>query len=203
MRNLKQEKDSLRETLKSLRKQNVSLIGQKEVFSTSFEATLDKILFPFMKQGVFLYYPLQGEPLIDSFVGYCQKREGQLFLPRLKEDHTLEIVSWSGHKGELAKSNIKGLWQPEESIPSIPICRAPKVWLVPGLGFDQRGGRLGFGAGFYDRLIRSARDFSNDFLVLGVCYSWQIVESISVEAHDQLMDGLIVDWQTLNPCFGQ
>ncbi len=65
-----------------------------------------------------------------------------------------------------------------------------KVWiapsridlvLVPGLVFDRRGGRIGFGAGHYDRLLprlgpRAVR--------VGVACPWQVLKRVPVDPHD-------------------
>ena len=61
--------------------------------------------------------------------------------------------------------------------------------LVPGLAFDRRGGRLGRGGGFYDRLL--ARRESA--FVLGVCFACQIVEEVPGEEHDVKVDAVLTE----------
>ena len=53
--------------------------------------------------------------------------------------------------------------------------------VVPGVAFDRRGGRLGHGRGYYDRLLRRLRV---DAFKVGVAFECQLVDSIPVEAHD-------------------
>ncbi|MDO5582253.1 MAG: 5-formyltetrahydrofolate cyclo-ligase [Planctomycetia bacterium] len=57
--------------------------------------------------------------------------------------------------------------------------------LVPGLAFDPSGGRLGRGAGFYDRFLQKTRE---DVLLAGLAFDEQIVDSVPCEPHDRLMD---------------
>jgi 5-formyltetrahydrofolate cyclo-ligase len=66
--------------------------------------------------------------------------------------------------------------------------------LVPGLAFSQDRHRLGRGGGFFDRLLggRAAQAFK-----LGVCFSFQIVESVPTEAHDIIMDAIVTESATL------
>ncbi len=67
------------------------------------------------------------------------------------------------------------------------------VILVPGIGFDGIGGRLGRGGGFYDRFLTKARPP----IVIGVCFDEQIVESVPREPHDQLMTAVVTPTNVL------
>lgn len=58
--------------------------------------------------------------------------------------------------------------------------------LVPGLGFDREGHRLGRGRGFYDRMLSSRRGTA-----CGVAMDWQILPAIPVEPHDQHVDCIV------------
>jgi len=62
--------------------------------------------------------------------------------------------------------------------------------IVPGVAFDGHGGRLGNGAGYYDRLLRSVRA---DTVLVGVCYESQLLDRIAMEAHDVAMDFVITE----------
>ena len=55
------------------------------------------------------------------------------------------------------------------------------VWIVPGLAFTIMGDRLGYGGGWYDRLLSGA---APDATVLGVAYPFQVVDSLPLEPHD-------------------
>jgi 5-formyltetrahydrofolate cyclo-ligase len=62
--------------------------------------------------------------------------------------------------------------------------------LVPGLAFDRRGHRLGYGHGYYDRLLNliSPKCFS-----IGIGYSFQIVEKIPDAQHDIPLKALLTE----------
>ncbi|MGZ8182515.1 MAG: 5-formyltetrahydrofolate cyclo-ligase [Methylobacter sp.] len=62
--------------------------------------------------------------------------------------------------------------------------------LVPGVAFDRNGGRLGNGAGYYDRLLKSVR---TDAVLIGVCFESQLVEQVVMDAHDVAMDAVITE----------
>lgn len=69
------------------------------------------------------------------------------------------------------------------------------VVLIPGLGFDSRGGRIGYGKGYYDRLLDELR---SDCLKIGLAFDCQIVPEIPMEEHDQLLDLIVTETQVIN-----
>ncbi|WP_437188158.1 5-formyltetrahydrofolate cyclo-ligase [Planctomicrobium sp. SH668] len=68
--------------------------------------------------------------------------------------------------------------------------------IIPGVAFDRRGGRLGHGRGYYDRLIPHLR---SDCIKVGLAYSRQIVRKIPMEEHDQRMDLVITEDEIILP----
>lgn len=64
----------------------------------------------------------------------------------------------------------------------------PEWMLVPGVGFDFKGARLGRGRGFYDRYLSD-----KNVLTIGLAWTEQIVSKVPVEQHDCHMDFLITE----------
>ncbi|MEY2485657.1 MAG: 5-formyltetrahydrofolate cyclo-ligase [Verrucomicrobiota bacterium] len=62
--------------------------------------------------------------------------------------------------------------------------------LVPGVAFSTDRHRLGRGGGFFDRLL--AGPAANAFK-LGVCFSFQMIESVPTESQDVVMDAIVTD----------
>lgn len=62
------------------------------------------------------------------------------------------------------------------------------VVILPGMGFDKSGNRMGFGGGYYDRFLR---DFN--VIKIGVCYSFQVVDKIPVQSTDVPVDIVITE----------
>jgi 5-formyltetrahydrofolate cyclo-ligase len=61
---------------------------------------------------------------------------------------------------------------------------------VPGVAFDRRGGRLGHGAGFYDKLLGSSD--RRPRLIAGA-FEVQVVDELPLERHDVLMDLVVTE----------
>lgn len=66
--------------------------------------------------------------------------------------------------------------------------------LVPGLGFDKEGYRVGYGGGYYDRLLsdRTARN-----CLVGLCYEVSLVKKVEREPHDMRVDYVVTDERIL------
>ena len=64
------------------------------------------------------------------------------------------------------------------------------AWIVPGLAFTADGKRLGYGGGWYDRLLSSARI---DSLKIGVAHGFQVVGDLPSEPHDIRLDRIVTE----------
>jgi 5-formyltetrahydrofolate cyclo-ligase len=112
-------------------------------------------------------------------------RDGKrLVLPRARPDGTLDLHAI----GDLSSLTSSSLGIPE------PAAGSPKVapesvdfFLVPGLAFDDEGRRLGYGAGFYDRLLAQARPTA---FSLGYGYEFQVTPEVPTEPHDRLLQAV-------------
>lgn len=72
----------------------------------------------------------------------------------------------------------------------------PEVLIVPLVGFDRAGGRLGYGGGFYDRTLERLRAAGPVFAV-GFAYAAQEAETLPLEPTDQPLDAIVTDAFTL------
>ena len=57
------------------------------------------------------------------------------------------------------------------------------VSIIPGVAFDKKGVRLGYGKGVFDRLLAKSQAFK-----IGLAYDFQIVDELPREKHDLVMD---------------
>lgn len=64
------------------------------------------------------------------------------------------------------------------------------VVIVPGVAFDRQGGRLGNGAGYYDRLLEKVRA---DAVLAAVCYEEQLLPQVVMDKHDVFMDFVVTE----------
>lgn len=87
-------------------------------------------------------------------------------------------------------AGYRGLREPAEHHPQV---LALDVVLVPGVGFDRAGRRLGQGGGHYDRTIERLRATASPPLCVGVAFEVQVVDALPAEPHDQAMDVVVTE----------
>ena len=68
----------------------------------------------------------------------------------------------------------------------------PDVILLPLLGFDRQGNRLGRGAGHYDKALHALRQ-AGPIVTYGLAYDMQMVDKCPSEPHDQAIDGVVTE----------
>lgn len=85
------------------------------------------------------------------------------------------------------------MWGIEEPLPDAPVLR-PDLLLVPLLAFDARGGRLGYGGGYYDRTLAQLRgDGKGAVLACGIAFAAQEVVEVPCEPKDMRLDAVITE----------
>lgn len=68
----------------------------------------------------------------------------------------------------------------------------PEILIVPLLAFDRRGGRLGYGGGFYDRTLEGLRG-RRPTLAIGFAFAGQQVDNLPLEPTDQPLDMIVTE----------
>jgi len=155
---------------------------------------------------ILLYASFRSE--VDTFdlLKYCVAHGKVVVLPRVdKQDNELKIYEIKDTE-ELVKGYF-GIPEPNVSA-DISESRRMNVEhmdliIVPGVAFDEQCNRLGYGKGFYDKLLSGVRgQGSRVKCLIALAYEEQIVESIPSESHDIRMDKIITDKRIIE-CYGQ
>ena len=113
-------------------------------------------------------------------------------LPRIdKPTKSLALHRVNGHADLV--DGVWGIREPRADAPTLAIDAIDMV-LMPGLAFDRSGNRLGYGAGFYDRLL--SRSAEKPFRI-AAALDCQIVDAVPVDAHDRPCHCVITETQLL------
>ena len=82
-------------------------------------------------------------------------------------------------------------------VPEIDDWMEPEILIVPLVAFDARGGRLGYGGGFYDRTLQGLRA-KRATLAIGFAFDAQEAEALPLEATDQPLDMVVTESRVLS-----
>ena len=143
------------------------------------------------------YWAVRGELPLNLVFARLRARAQRYYLPLLA-GQSLRFAAWS--PGAELQPNRYGV--PE------PVCRPEDstepqgldLVLVPLLGFDRRGNRIGSGAGYYDRafaFLRGAARPAHPVLV-GIGYHFQEVSGLTAQSWDVPMDFIATDRELID-----
>ena len=172
-----------------LRAQTVS---QLQAASQNIAARLSEIEIE--KDDVALFLAQAREPNLDEFACALIKNGKRVFAPRSHKDEFFfsEIApDWSN-----IFCNARGWREAGEYSRPGAACNQENIGAIflPGLAFDVCGNRLGQGGGWYDRALEN---FAPGVLRIGVCFDFQVVENIPVQAHDRRVDIVVTEQRTI------
>ena len=136
---------------------------------------------------VLLYRAFRNEINLDPLFSAFWQAGKQCLVPRVEQGE-LCIKQVNSLQTDFEAGSF-GVLEPLASLPEADLARV-QVVLVPGCGFDRLGYRLGWGKGFYDRLLVR---LPQNCLRIGVGYEGQVVEELPCDAWDQRLDGLVTE----------
>ncbi|GJQ29187.1 MAG: 5-formyltetrahydrofolate cyclo-ligase [Phycisphaerae bacterium] len=140
---------------------------------------------------VMLYHPTSRELNLRGVAEACARTGRLVCLPRANwangELQAARIASW----GEGLTEPKRGIREPLPEAAVVPP-REIDLVLVPGVSFDAVGGRVGRGAGFYDRFLRTVRAFK-----AGVALDEQVVEHVPMGEGDVRLDAVVTPTRVL------
>ncbi|WP_232699935.1 5-formyltetrahydrofolate cyclo-ligase [Brevibacillus daliensis] len=122
------------------------------------------------------------------FIEKASTLDKKLCLP-LTFRSTKELIPYYYQGREQLKSGVYGIMEPDPTISQKVALTDIEIILVPGIAFDRAMGRLGYGAGYYDRFIEKVPHA----LRIGVCFSEQILDKIPMESHDKHLHAIVTE----------
>lgn len=141
------------------------------------------------------YWPLGDEADVRPLLAELSARGHVIALPVvLQKNAPLVFRRWC-----LGQELEQGPHRTVHPLASADVVQ-PDLLLVPLLAFDERGGRLGYGGGYYDRTLAALRGSGKKILAVGVAYAVQQWPGLPMDEHDQRLDWVITEQGALEMC---
>ena len=175
---------------------------------TEIKAAARKAAFARRKEAFDAGYPAQSAYLSEVLAGY---RGVPLagYMPIRTEINPIPAMAEAAAHGPVGVPVIQAAgqplkfsrWEPEgelkdgpfgAKVPVVDDYFEPEILIVPLVGFDARGGRLGYGGGFYDRTLELLRS-KRATLAIGFAFDAQEAEDLPLEPTDQPLDLMVTE----------
>lgn len=143
------------------------------------------------------YWAVNGELPLNLVIPPLASRGQQFLLPVLGQGQRLRFAAWQA--GDEVLPNRHGIPEPATPGELLEPFQLDLV-LVPLLGFDRRGHRLGYGGGYYDRSFAFLNEQvrPTEPLLVGIAYGFQELDAIDEESWDVALDFIATDRELID-----
>ena len=133
-----------------------------------------------------LYLAADGEIDTAPLAALARKQQKILYLPTILTDDSLRFTRWQ--QGVTLEANRYGIPEPPATADSAPADQLDLI-VLPLVGWDRTGGRLGMGGGFYDKTLEGVSGTT----LLGLGHACQELEKVPLQAWDVRLDFVATD----------
>ncbi len=159
--------------------------AHSEARSTAGVANLLSVMTEHKGKVIAGYMPMRTE-IIPTPVMAAMSAHGPICVPVIEAaGFPLKFALW-----DPGTKMVEGAFG--ASIPEKPEYVEPEVVIAPLVAFDLKGGRLGYGGGFYDRTLEGLRA-KRPTLAIGYAYAAQRADDLPLEPTDQPLDAIVTD----------
>ena len=130
------------------------------------------------------YYPVNSEIDDLDLLKKFENKNYIISLPVIKRNFNMDYYKWSF--SDPLRINKYGIPEPENKM-----IIYPDILFIPLVAFDKNLNRLGYGGGYYDRLIKK---FSKKKIIkIGLAFSDQEIDKVPINVYDQKLDYIVTN----------
>lgn len=185
--NLKQYKSELRKKILAKR----DLLSEEEINLKSL--TIRENLWTLNEfttaKNVFLFVNFRSEVRTIPIIEKCLEQEKKVILPFTDIKNKRLILYYVKRLNDL-KEGAYGILEPNPDVNQRANVKDIDCAIVPGSAFDEKGGRMGYGGGFYDRLLP---DLRIGVPKIAIAFELQIIDEVPMGYFDQKMDIIVTE----------
>ena len=135
------------------------------------------------------YYPVNFEIDDLALLRKFEKNRFVISLPVISKNFQMDYYKWTF--SDPLRINKYGI--PEPEIKNIVY---PDILLIPLVAFDKNLNRLGYGGGYYDRLIEKLKK-KKKIIKIGLALSIQEIDKVPINVYDQKLDYIVTNKHTI------
>lgn len=140
------------------------------------------------------YVGFGSEVATEGLIARLIESKGSVVVPRVVRDEPIVALHRVTDFPRGFRRGVYKILEPDPEVWTETVHPTDlEVIFVPGVGFDRRGGRIGFGAGYYDRLLAMAPSLYK----IALCFSFQIVDDLPTDDRDVGMDAILTEKEFL------
>lgn len=185
---IEKQKSSLRKRILALRraqssrhieKKSDNIKGELFTFSTFDEA-----------KTILFYLAVKDEVQTEKMIEESLRKDKRVVVPFIDWQRKEILPSEIKDLAKDIKIGILKIPQPKKNFYSPFSPASIDLVIIPGVVFDRKGNRLGFGGGFYDRFLGKLSDITK---LVGLAFELQLVDNVPSQSHDVAVDYLITE----------
>lgn len=182
-------KEAQRAQLRQARKAYVQSLSPSA--RAAAERDLLQHLLPHLPKGarIALYRAVGEEIDATALAAYAAEQQWRLALPRVSGQGLMDFHLWE--KDTVLEKGLASIPQPPAHAPRL----MPDIILLPLVGADRHGHRLGQGAGYYDRALAALHSAGQRPFTIGLAWDVQVGAPLAHEPHDVPLDALCTPTQ--------
>ncbi len=145
-------------------------------------------------KNIFIYHPVRSEVNTTIIIREALKNKKNIILPRVY-NNKLELYFVTDLSTQL-KNGAYNIMEPVTDL-----CKPAKisdidVVVVPGVSFDKKFNRLGYGGGYYDKILSC---IPIKIKKIALCFDIQIIDALPASEHDIKVDTIITETKIYQP----
>jgi 5-formyltetrahydrofolate cyclo-ligase len=191
----------VRATRRRLRDMRLALpAAARSAADRTIRATLERLGVFRRDAHVALYLPMRGEVDLRPCLGVARRRGTRVYVPRIVSCRRRHMLFAPWTEGSAHRTNAFGIVEPGSAAGARPVIGLDVV-VLPVVGFDGHGNRLGMGAGYYDRALRRrlGRTGWRRPRLIGVAYACQQLPDIPASPWDVPLDLVVTEHGVIVP----
>lgn len=134
-------------------------------------------------QVVYIYFSYNQEVITKNIIVHALAHGKKVAIPKVEKG---KIVFYYMNGLEDVKVGYQGIYEPLQKQQAN---ETEILMIMPGLAFDRKGNRMGYGGGFYDNYLLD--NVSKIRVKIALAYDFQVIDQLNVEQHDQKVDIII------------